>query len=189
MAFQCTCYGQEHWQLKKQQGQIRVYQSQDAGAFKSVKVEAKLEGTTQKLIEILRDVAHNHDWVYATRTAYLLQSTSLNDFVYYAETALPWPMKNRDQPIHLIIHPELPDGTLKVTTIGKPGLIPPKPGLVRIPTFSGTWLVTTIDSRHININYYLTVDPGGSVPPWLVNLFVTKGPLETFTKLALLLKR
>jgi hypothetical protein len=27
------------------------------------------------------------------------------------------------------------------------------------------------------------VDPAGSLPNWMVNLFITKGPYETFVKL------
>jgi hypothetical protein len=35
----------------------------------------------------------------------------------------------------------------------------------------------------VNVEYTLFADPGGSVPAWLINLFITKGPMESFKKL------
>jgi hypothetical protein len=44
-------------------------------------------------------------------------------------------------------------------------------------------VVSVIDSRTIKAEYTLYADPGGSVPAWLVNLFIADGPLESFQKL------
>jgi hypothetical protein len=38
------------------------------------------------------------------------------------------------------------------------------------------------------IVYFLEMDPGGSVPAWITNMFVAKGPYETFSNLAEVLK-
>jgi hypothetical protein len=40
----------------------------------------------------------------------------------------------------------------------------------------------------IHINYEVEVDPGGSIPGWIANMFVDKGPFETFSNLAKKLK-
>ena len=97
-------------------------------------------------------------------------------------------MKNRDQPIHMIIYPQSGDSILTITTIGEPDRLPDNRSQVRIRTFSGTWKVKSLNPDQIEIDYILNVDPGGSVPPWLVNMFVSKGPYETFSKLAVKLK-
>jgi len=44
-------------------------------------------------------------------------------------------------------------------------------------------LITPIPQGGVKIEYELQVDPGGKVPAWLVNMFATKGPFETFKKL------
>jgi hypothetical protein len=181
-------HAQPNWQEKKSANGITVFQSESDSKFKTVKVHAVLVGSKAKLVEILQAVDRNTEWVYATKRSYLVEKITDSNLVYYAETALPWPLKNRDQPIHMIIHPETSDSILNITTIGEPARIPENSNLVRIKKFSGIWKVKTIDSARIDIDYILNVDPSGSVPAWIVNIFVSKGPFETFSMLALKLK-
>jgi len=173
---------QEEWIQKKSENGITVYESSASGKFKTVKVHAVLHGTIEKLVRILQAVDKNKDWVYATKRSYLVDKTSDSNLVYYAETSLPWPMKNRDQPIHMIIRSI--DSTLTVTTTGVPDRLPINDGLIRIRKFSGIWKVIPLSATQLQIDYLLSVDPNGSLPPWLVNLFVSKGPFETFLRLA-----
>jgi hypothetical protein len=35
----------------------------------------------------------------------------------------------------------------------------------------------------LKVEYIAQADPGGDVPPWIANMFITKGPLETFRQL------
>jgi hypothetical protein len=177
-------FAQVNWVQKKSGHGITVYEAPTEGKFKTVKVHAVLDGTMQKLVRILQSVDQNSDWVYATKRSYLIEKSSDSNLIYYAETALPWPLRNRDQPIHMVIHPITPDSILTVTTIGIPDRIPVTDGLVRIRKFSGTWKVKTLNPTQIQIDYILNVDPNGSVPAWLVNMFVSKGPYETFSSLA-----
>jgi hypothetical protein len=41
----------------------------------------------------------------------------------------------------------------------------------------------------LKIVYTVEFDPSGAVPAWLTNMFVTKGPLQTFQKLRLAVSR
>jgi|SRR6478609_5154675 len=177
---------QNQWEEKKSGHGITVYESDsDASSkYKTVRVHAVLIGTKEKLVKLLQAVERNTEWVYATKRSSLVEKISDSNLIYYSETALPWPMKNRDQAIHLIIHPETTDSILNISTIGEPDRLPAKNGLVRVLKFSGLWKVRTISPTQIDIDYILNVDPSGSVPSWIVNMFVSKGPFETFTSLA-----
>jgi hypothetical protein len=44
-------------------------------------------------------------------------------------------------------------------------------------------------AQTINIIYTIELDPGGSVPAWIANMFADKGPYESFSNLADLLKK
>ena len=62
-------------------------------------------------------------------------------------------------------------------------MVPEKKNIVRVSSSSGKWTITPLPNKAVRIDYILETDPGGALPAWLVNLFVTKGPLETFRKL------
>ena len=48
---------------------------------------------------------------------------------------------------------------------------------------AGKWVITPTTEHTINVEYSLFTDPGGNMPAWLINMFITKGPLESFKKL------
>lgn len=180
---------QGDWQLSKDQNNIKVFtRKTDSSAFKSVKVEAVLLGSCEKLAGIILGIEKNIKWVYKTRALHLIQRFSPNELIYYAETSLPWPMRNRDQAIRIIAYPDAINHSLKIITRGEPAAIAETKGIVRVPYFLGVWQVKAISPDKISIEYYLDVDPGGSVPAWMSNMFVAKGPYETFMNLAELLK-
>ena len=55
--------------------------------------------------------------------------------------------------------------------------------IVRIQESYSKWVITPLQNGQVKIEYELRVDPGGKVPVWLINMFATKGPFETFKKL------
>jgi hypothetical protein len=189
-ALSSEAFAQRNWELSKDQNGIKVYtRKTDSSAYKSVKVEAVFMGTPQKLAGILMGVEKNIKWVYNTKTLRLIKRYSPNELLYYAETSLPWPMRNRDQAIRINVFPDSVNRSVKIITTGEPQAIATTKGIVRVPYFLGIWNVRAIDTQQISIEYYLSVDPGGSIPAWIANMFVTKGPYETFMNLAKLLKQ
>ena len=181
---------QSDWQLSKDDNNIKVFtRKTDSSAFKSVKVEAVLFGTCEKLAGIILGIEKNIKWVYKTKTLHLIKRFNPNELIYYAETALPWPMRNRDQAIRIMAYPDSINHSLKIITRNEPAAIPETKGIVRVPYFLGVWQVKAISPDKISIEYFLDVDPGGSIPAWISNMFVAKGPYETFMNLAELLKK
>jgi hypothetical protein len=176
------------WELAKDKNGIKVFtRKEGTSKFKSIRVEANINGTMDKLMKVLLDASSNKSWVYATNESYLIKKMGPNDILSYTETAVPWPASNRDIPLHLqFIKPD--KNSLKLIVKGMPSAIPPKKGIVRIPYFNSWWDVKFDGKNRLNIVYFLEVDPGGDVPAWLTNMFIAKGPFETFNSLARLVK-
>jgi hypothetical protein len=186
----CTVFCQRNWKLSKQKDGINVYESEVPNSdYKGIKVECTLEGTYDKLIAVLNNVSHLKDWVYNNKTAYILKRISPDEFYYYSETFIPWPMSNRDAVVHLKINKDSLDRFLKITDAGEPNYIPEKSGKVRVPKISISWYVTMPTSKTISITYIFEAEPGGSLPAWLVNMFADKAPYESFKKLSQILKQ
>ena len=180
---------QEEWKLNRNENGIKVYTaSGENSKFKRIKVEANFAGTIEKLMGILLDVGNNKKWVYHTRKSHLVQQVNPNELLYYAETSLPWPLSNRDMAIRMSFNLDTVNHSLLVTAVGEPDAVPVNEGIVRIRYFNARWEVKTDSTNRIAITYYLTVNPAGSISPGISNMFVTKGPFETFNNLAGLLK-
>lgn len=181
-------YSQTDWQLIKDQNGIKVYTANEGSSkFKSIKVEAVLTGTLQKLVNILRDVKNNKEWVYSTKQSYPIKQISSNEVLYYSETELPWPLSNRDIPVRMRLNLNTANNTLHVLASGEPNSFPLQKGKVRLQFFNSTWDVKYDGKNKISISYYLKMDPSGNVPVQVTNLFITKGPYETFENLSKLL--
>ena len=52
--------------------------------------------------------------------------------------------------------------------------------LIKVPFSKGSWNVSQTSKNAIHVDYILELNPGGSLPAWVLNLFSSKGPLETF---------
>ena len=181
---------QDEWKLNRNEKGIKVYTaSGENSKFKRIKVEATFVGTIDRLMAILLDVGNNKQWVYHTRKSHLIQLFNPHELLYYAETSLPWPLSNRDMAIRMSFAPDTINHTLLVTAIGEPDAVPVNKGLVRIRYFNARWEVRKTNENEIGITYYLTVNPAGSISPGISNMFVTKGPFETFNNLAGLLRK
>jgi len=175
---------QPNWELRTEKKDIKVYtRTFSDSKYKAIKVELTLQTTLSRLVTVLLDIKTAPDWVYATKSAILLKQVSPSELIYYSEVRLPWPMSNRDFIAHLIT---TQDPHTRVVTILGPTMndfVPEKKDIVRVRRSEGKWILTPVDRDHIRVEYTLRTDPGGDIPAWLFNLFVTKGPLESFEHL------
>ncbi|MGZ3853238.1 MAG: START domain-containing protein [Flavisolibacter sp.] len=181
---------QNNWKLSKEKDGIRVFESEGVNSsFKRIKVECTLDGSFDKLAEVLSDVDHHKDWIYNNEKAWLLKKVNPGDFYYYSETHMPWPLSDRDAVTHMRINRDTMDRFLDVVETGEPSYIPENSGVVRVPKLYINWHVTMPFKNKLNIVYLMEVEPGGSLPSWIVNMFVDKGPYESFKRLQEILKR
>lgn len=176
---------QYNWKLEKDKDGIKVYSSQSTDSkFKAIKVACTLTGNYNKLIAILFDVTHNSEWVYNSKATTMLKQNNRFDFIYYAETNLPWPLSNRDAVIHIRMNTDSLPKLLTISGTGEPKYAAEKSGKVRVPHYLANWRVTMPAAQTLQLIYVVEVNPGGSIPAWIANMFVNKGPYESFKKLA-----
>jgi hypothetical protein len=176
--------------LVKHKNGIEVYTATGGhGGLKLIKVSAEMTGSLERVKQIFTDIASQPEWVYGTRKAYLVKKQDENNLLYYNETGLPWPASNRDVVIRMMLETEPGLKKLVVRQEAEPGSVPANKGLVRVEHLSGLWRFTETGNNKLKATYSIDIDPGGSLPAFVVNMFVAKGPYETFIKLQQLLYR
>jgi len=179
-----SLFAQKDWVFKKEKNGIKIYnRHSDISRLDDIKVEVDLPGNIFQLADILSDVEKYPQWAYATKICELVKKINSREFIYYSEIEVPWPATNRDFYANFKVSVDSAARTLNVVSIGMKDYKPANKNLVRIPLSKGQWTITTISEKKIHLVYILQLDPGGSVPTWVLNLFITKGPLETFENL------
>jgi hypothetical protein len=181
---QKTAISQEAWTLKKDKNGIKVYSRKNNGfKFDELKVESVFDGKISQMVAVILDVNHQRDWVYKTIKSYLLKEVSAADVFYYTEIDAPWPFDNRDLVVHMTVQQ---NKQTKVTTIVAKNVddyTPAKKDIVRVKYSNALWTVTPINNQQFKVIYQIQIDPGDGVPAWLLNLFATSGPYESFVHL------
>jgi hypothetical protein len=179
-----TAFAQTGWELRTEKDGVKVYSSEVAGSkVKAIKVIGDFYATPAQLAAIVMDVNTATDWVYHLKSSTLIKRVSPNELYYYAEVSLPWPTEDRDFIAHLTL---TQDAQTKAVTIEGPavqGYVPEKKGIVRINNSVGKWIITPIGQNQVRVEYSIHVDPGGSLPSWLVNMFADQAPLQIFKSL------
>ena len=175
---------QNGWTLKKDKDSIKVYvRGNDQSKFDELKVEVSIKAKLSELAALILDINDYKSWSFNTRSAHVLKQVSPSELYFYSEINSPWPADDRDLALHLTITQDPVSKTMIIKVSSEPGLIPAKPNTVRVPISSEIWTVTRLDKTRIHIDYQLKLDPGGTVPAWLINTFSVKGPFETFKNL------
>lgn len=176
--------GQTQWTLKTDEDGIQLYtKSVPGSSYKSLKTVCTLQTSLSSVAAVLLDVQQTKEWVYGTSTSGMLKQESPSAVYFYAEMGMPWPVTNRDFIVKISI---LQDPVSKIITVlaeNYPDYLPEKKALVRIRNSSGKWLIEPLPNGRVRVEYQLYVDPGGVVPASLVNMFLGKGPLESFKSL------
>jgi hypothetical protein len=188
LALSIACFdsarAQYDWRLKKEQSGIKIFmRSNQRSSFNEIKVEMKIRSNLSSLIALLLDVPNHREWVYNVKTSYILKKVAENELFFYEVIDSPFPASDRDLAVHLKIAQEPETKILDISATGIPGYIPQKKNIVRVPVSNETWKVTPINNNTLQIEYFLEIDPGGSVPAWLINNFAEKGPYESFRHL------
>ena len=182
-----TAFAQNSWELKKNENGIEVYtRNASTGNLKELRVLCKLDATKDELINTLQDIANYSQWVFSNKKSIILKTLDPRRIIYYTQSHLPWPIKDRDLIVELDIN-SAPD-ILTILAKSIPDYLPQNNDYIRVPYSLATWHVTQAPDNKLKVDYTFSVDPGGNIPVWLVNATLAVGPYNSFVKLRELLR-
>ena len=176
--------GQYSWVLKKDKDGIKVSsRHSDRSKFNDIKVEMDLPGNIYQLLNILLDVNKYSQWSYSVSRSELIKKISPLKLEYHLEVTAPWPVMDRDLYAMFEVKIDSVSRSIGIVAAGDSGYRPINKNFIRIPHSKGVWDLHTVSKHKIHIIYTLEIDPGGSVPAWIMNMFGTKAPFITFQNL------
>jgi hypothetical protein len=181
LGFSGNIYSQESWTLQKEKDGIKISSRHSAtSAFNDIRVELDLPGNVDQLARILLDIKKYKEWSYATKVSELIKQLGPGRLIYYTEIEVPWPATNRYFYANFELKQDTAKQSLRLIAVNLPDYGPAPKDLMKVTFSRGTWNVTTISGKSIHVDYTLELNPGGTLPAWVLNLFSTKGPMESF---------
>lgn len=171
------------WKLSKNNNDVKVFTPQAEGSkikeFKAIITVTSAINTVEKLIE---NADGYPNWQANIATAKILkQINETTQYIYYT-TDVPWPVTNRDA----VIYSEKmtnTNGTITYNLLSKPDYMEEKKDFIRIKNAKGMWQLTPKEGNKIEVIYQFYGDPAGTIPGWLINLFIVDGPYTTMLNL------
>jgi hypothetical protein len=173
----------EKWDLKENKDGVKIFTRDiENSKIKAIRVECQLQASLSQVVAALMDIRNSEEWLYHTAGNYMVKQVSPAELYYYSLIEMPWPVSNRDFIAHLKVTQDEITKTVTVDAPCLPHMVPVKPNIIRIANSKGKWLLYPINKQEVKIIYTLHADPGGNIPAWLTNLFVTQGPSQSFKK-------
>jgi hypothetical protein len=180
---------EDNWELRRDESGITIYSRRSAdGKLVELRVLCQFNATPAQVIKQLFDIDNYANWVYGNKRTGIIKKINEQDIIYFTEAHLPWPIQDRDLVIELTQSPATATTPLIVKAKSLPAYLPLKKHFIRVPYSLATWRISPAPGNKSKIDYTFSLDPGGSIPVWLVNLNIATGPFKSFIKLEDILK-
>ncbi len=184
----CYLFSQEDWKLVRNSDDIKIFTKKEGNnKFETFKATVTINSSIHNFIAALNNIEILPKWGYNIKFANLLERSGDTLQIYYSVAKAPFPYKNRDgiylnrfrwltETKTLFVDIEILDGYLALDE-----------KYVRLIGF-GYWKINVIPENRLNVTFSMQIDPGGSIPSWLANMFVDDAPFYTLLNLKKLLE-
>ncbi len=177
------------WELKKEKEGVRVYTRTVEGSnFKEFKSIGVHKGSLSSLIGVLQDESSFCNWFPDCKEFKVLKRNYKVERIQYMVIKAPFPVDNRDTVQRTFLSQDLSSKTVTIQLVAEPESYPEVSGNIRVPKSKGIWKFTPLENNQIEVLFQLHSDPGGALPEWVANLFVTETPLKAVINLIKLAK-
>ena len=173
---------EDEWELKKDKEGIAIYtRSVENTNINEFRANTKISSSAETIFNIILDVENYTKWIEDVNYSEKLYQEENRIGMYY-QLGLPWPIQDRD--IALIsVFETLPDSSILFQLTNNSSIKEEDEDFIRIKEIRGHWLIKPIDKQNCDVTYQFLADPEGSLPGWVVNLFVVDGPFKTLQNL------
>lgn len=172
-------YSQEDWNLNRDSDGIKVYSKEvDGYKFKTFKGTTIINGPVHEFISVLSDIENLPDWGYNVTSSELLEQSGDTLQVYYSIAKAPFPYKDRDGVYRNSYKWNSASKTLLVEIEVLDDYLDENNKYIRVKGF-GYWKIIVLSEDKMEAIFSMQIDPGGSIPSWLANMFVDGTPYHT----------
>ncbi|WP_291858273.1 START domain-containing protein [Marinilabilia sp.] len=178
ISFSNASAGEDGWQLRKNEDGIKVYtkEKEDTHIY-MYKVVTKISVKPEVVYRQVVDFRENLQYMKSVDSIRFLEHQKDRRYINYMRLKMPWPVKNREMVTEMLVTKG--QNGIFIESNDLPEYLPKNPGTVRIEDFNEKWTIKEgINQNESQITVTGWVDVGGSIPVWVVNLFIVNTPFR-----------
>lgn len=177
------------WKLKKEEEGIKVFVRDNAETkIKELKLTTMLTTRLSSLVYVIADKNDYMDWVYSCSESKVLKQVNKKESYHYQVTDAPWPVTDRDLILHTRIEQQA-NKQVDIDAVGIADYLGEKSGRIRVPSYHAHWKIIPLGTGQCSVEYTVSVDPGGFLPKWVINMAISEAPVKTMLNLKKRLQR
>jgi len=174
----------QSWEHRTEQEGVRVETRPVPGSgIAAFRGSTEIDAPVDTLLAVLSDAERYPEWFPDCPKAFVLSQEG-NTQVRYAVTATPWPVSDRDAIYRSVVERDPETGGASIRIGVEPDAYPRQDGHVRVLEAEGLWTLVPVTDSRTAVTWEMHLEPGGSVPEWVINRRVVDTPLRALQGLA-----
>lgn len=172
------------WTLRKDKEGIQIFTREAPNtSIKEIKTVLTINTSIDQIIKAIIDVENYSNWMDNVIHPKILKKINEEEYFLYYEIEAPWPTENRDIINHTTISHNQKNNTVLISATAMPNYIKKNSNMVRIELSQGSWSLETLSENRVEVTHVLLASPGGSIPEWVINMFIVNHPFDSHRKL------
>ena len=173
-------FSQEEWSLRRQKEDITIHtRTRQDSPLKEYRIRATINAPIMVVYEFLSNVNLHPQWVYQCSGLTVLDEEKGRYIIYHTSYDIPWPVQDRDLVAKALITWEKDSSMARILTEEVNLDYKVLKDVVRMPDYREDVLLEDIEGGRTIFRVEGFADPGGKIPPWLVNMFMVDGIYES----------
>ncbi len=173
-----------NWRLIEEKRGIKVTARDQPGReLPTLRGQGNIKGGVLDVLAVILDAAGATKWAKGADEARVLRVIGPRTQLIYTRTDTPWPVSDRDMIMRRQVQVVKPGNEFHIRLLCAPQETAELDGVVRIKTCDTYFHIRAVDEQTTFVEYQVDLDPGGSLPAWLIRWASKKIPMDTLVSL------
>ncbi|MBS3772295.1 MAG: START domain-containing protein [Bacteroidales bacterium] len=168
----------DDWELRKDRDGIRVYTKEREGSgIYMYKVITSSRMKPERVYKQVVDFRENLKYMELVDSLAILDHRKNERYINYMWIDMPWPVKNREMVMDMKV--QFSPDSIRLVSDDLPGRIQDSETTIKVADFHEEWIIRAFgNTGNTQITVTGWINPGGSIPTWVVNMFSVRTPFR-----------
>ena len=168
----------DDWELRKDRDGIRVYtKAREESGIYIYKVITSIRMKPERVFEQVVDFRENLKYMELVDSLSFMDHRKNERYINYMRIDMPWPVKNREMVMDMKV--QFSPDSIRLVSDDRPGRIKDSETIIKVEDFHEEWVIRSFgDTGNTKITVMGWINPGGSIPTWVVNMFSVRTPFR-----------